>query len=417
MRIKEVENATGLTAKAIRLYESKGLLHVRRESESDYRDYTQEDVRRLKNIALLRQLDVPIRSIKDWTDGKCSIQEILRNVCEFTEGSKQEILLRQKMANDLLGEIDRYGEENLADHARELEELNSILDELGRIKRMQQGHLLRPVFATLYALGPVGMTLIWLQMGKTELAVYGFVASLIGVLICAFSWNQYRNVSKSERSTIGCLSTALMVLGAISSMIFVFIGVLSAQTALYVHDPSMIMVFRQPWSYLIFLFELEIIGAFQLLRKGVTLKLKPLLCAIMAALVLNGVLLYGCVTGVSVASDEGITRYSFWEPEGKQYRYEDIVHVETGFGGKFLGIPMRNTGTFYYKITYRDGTVENWGQCSSEREDEDSWEWMIRLDERVMDSGAEKSSNEENAEFCDMEQRYVDMLLRVIRNR
>ena len=44
MRIKEVEKTTGLTAKAIRLYESKGLLSVGRESENDYRDYTPEDV-------------------------------------------------------------------------------------------------------------------------------------------------------------------------------------------------------------------------------------------------------------------------------------------------------------------------------------------------------------------------------------
>ena len=40
MRIKEVEQRTGLTAKAIRLYESKGLLKPARETENDYRDYT-----------------------------------------------------------------------------------------------------------------------------------------------------------------------------------------------------------------------------------------------------------------------------------------------------------------------------------------------------------------------------------------
>ena len=38
MRIKEVESRTGLTAKAIRLYESKGLLKPARETENDYRD-------------------------------------------------------------------------------------------------------------------------------------------------------------------------------------------------------------------------------------------------------------------------------------------------------------------------------------------------------------------------------------------
>ena len=57
MRIKEVEQATGLTAKAIRMYESKGLLTVAREAENAYRDYTDEDVARLKTIAILRRLE------------------------------------------------------------------------------------------------------------------------------------------------------------------------------------------------------------------------------------------------------------------------------------------------------------------------------------------------------------------------
>lgn len=70
MRIKEVQEATGLTAKAIRLYESKGLLEPAREAENDYRDYSQADVERLKTIAVLRRLDVPVREIKSWTDGE-----------------------------------------------------------------------------------------------------------------------------------------------------------------------------------------------------------------------------------------------------------------------------------------------------------------------------------------------------------
>jgi hypothetical protein len=90
--------------------------------------------------------------------------------------------------------------------------------------------------------------------------------------------------------------------------------------------------------------------------------------------------------------------------------------VETGFGGKFLGLPLRGTGEFYYRVTYKDGTTEDWGECSSDF-DEDSWLWMIRLDEMVMASGAQKISSEENHEYCQMEQRYVEMLLEVIRNK
>lgn len=82
MRIKEVEQRTGLTAKAIRLYESKGLLKPARETENDYRDYTEEDVARLKTIAILRKLDVPVAVIKEWTDGKTEQRDILRKAAD-----------------------------------------------------------------------------------------------------------------------------------------------------------------------------------------------------------------------------------------------------------------------------------------------------------------------------------------------
>ena len=60
--------------------------------------------------------------------------------------------------------------------------------------------------------------------------------------------------------------------------------------------------------------------------------------------------------------------------------------------------------------------MEVWGGCTSDF-DEDTWLWMIRLDQLVMASGAEKISSEENSQYCQLDQRYVDMLLQVIRNR
>ena len=97
MRIKEVESRTGLTAKAIRLYESKGLLKPARETENDYRDYTEEDVARLKTIAILRKLDVPVKTIKEWTDGKTELRDILQKAAEQNrEASRENDFYRQQ---------------------------------------------------------------------------------------------------------------------------------------------------------------------------------------------------------------------------------------------------------------------------------------------------------------------------------
>ncbi|MBO5091202.1 MAG: MerR family transcriptional regulator, partial [Clostridia bacterium] len=63
MKINDVEKITGLTQKAIRLYESKGLINVSRE-ENGYRSYTQEDVELLKKIKLFRSVGMAISDIK-----------------------------------------------------------------------------------------------------------------------------------------------------------------------------------------------------------------------------------------------------------------------------------------------------------------------------------------------------------------
>lgn len=44
MQVKDVEKLTGLSTKAIRLYEEKGLIEVARNPINDYRDYSEENV-------------------------------------------------------------------------------------------------------------------------------------------------------------------------------------------------------------------------------------------------------------------------------------------------------------------------------------------------------------------------------------
>ena len=60
MRISEVAGLTGLNVSNIRFYERKGLLTPVREEESRYRDYTEEDVRRIKRILLYRKMGIPV---------------------------------------------------------------------------------------------------------------------------------------------------------------------------------------------------------------------------------------------------------------------------------------------------------------------------------------------------------------------
>lgn len=65
MKISEVMEITGLTKKAINYYEEEELIKPDINPENNYRDYSQSNVDELVQISVLRQLDVPVKVIKE----------------------------------------------------------------------------------------------------------------------------------------------------------------------------------------------------------------------------------------------------------------------------------------------------------------------------------------------------------------
>ena len=72
-----MEDLVGITKKNIRFYEKEGLLTPGRELENSYRDYSDDDVKRLLIIKLLRKLDMPISAISDVLEERMTLPEAL----------------------------------------------------------------------------------------------------------------------------------------------------------------------------------------------------------------------------------------------------------------------------------------------------------------------------------------------------
>lgn len=64
MKIKEMEQRTGIKSANIRYYEKKGLFVPKRMQDNNYRDYCEADVEVLERIKILRMLGVPITEIR-----------------------------------------------------------------------------------------------------------------------------------------------------------------------------------------------------------------------------------------------------------------------------------------------------------------------------------------------------------------
>ena len=101
MKIKEVEQLTGITKANIRYYESQGLISPNRESNG-YRTYAESHVKELLRIKLLRSLGLPIESIKTLCDGRISLEEALSERKSQFQGQHQELAVSEKIINVML---------------------------------------------------------------------------------------------------------------------------------------------------------------------------------------------------------------------------------------------------------------------------------------------------------------------------
>ena len=95
MKIKQVEELVGITQKNIRFYEDQGLIRVER-AENGYREYNLNDVKRLREIKLLRLIAVPIEDIKLLFSNKKSLDDILKAQVSYLENQRDNM---EKMRN------------------------------------------------------------------------------------------------------------------------------------------------------------------------------------------------------------------------------------------------------------------------------------------------------------------------------
>ena len=101
MRIGEISELTGLSISNIRFYEKKGLIEPAREAESKYREYTEADLLRLKQIALYRKMNLSIETISMILQEKITVEEAVTKQLEELEKQKEmlegSIVLCQKV--------------------------------------------------------------------------------------------------------------------------------------------------------------------------------------------------------------------------------------------------------------------------------------------------------------------------------
>lgn len=198
MKIKQVEELVDITRKNIRFYEEQGLLSVGR-AENGYREYGVEDVKRLKQIRLLRRLSVPIEDIKQLFEGKYTLEDVLERQEVQLERQKESIRRTQLFCRQLLEGEHRLESLDVDDCLEQMDQLERegvmFMDGTHRDihKKKQRGAILGAGVILFLALTSMGIILkmsmfrepLWVPLiflGITAVTCVGVVAALLSRL-------------------------------------------------------------------------------------------------------------------------------------------------------------------------------------------------------------------------------------------
>lgn len=103
--IGTIAGAAGVTVETVRFYESKGLLKKAQRNASGYRQYSDEDARRVRFIKRAQELGFTLREVKQLLDLRATTKARCGDVKKKTDAKLEEIESRirdlQKMRRAL----------------------------------------------------------------------------------------------------------------------------------------------------------------------------------------------------------------------------------------------------------------------------------------------------------------------------
>lgn len=282
----------------------------------------------------------------------------------------------------------------------------------------------------LIALGPVLWLFINIYDKNYENIVLNIVFVILGLTLVSYNIRNYLKVYNKKysasvdllRHIVSFTFYILLIAVIVISFIAFYIGIAFIQRKLFVKGEYLIYFIKSPYSYLLFV----ILAIVAIRIRMLFLRKEKEYSRNKGSVIWGGVnkfliliiipLIYIVITSVVVVTENGIYDYSFYNLKGTKYNFSDIEYVNTGFVNR-----GRNKGEFFYNIQLNDSKKIKLAYPSmtqpSDKYDNDSWQEYVDIDQYIMDSGAEKNSSENGSNYVQMDKRYVDKLLYVVRNK
>ena len=194
MFINEVEHMIGLSKKSIRYYEESGLLSPKRSGDNGYRIYNDDDIKKLRLIKFLRELNVSIKELKDLDSGELSLIDCMKDRVEKIQLEEAKYKKIRDMCNDIINCNYSYDEIEVDKYFTDINVLNKEGFTMRDVKTDRKRKKLECIFSSaIFGLFFVFFICLftYLQMTEEQMpwALYWFMICLFVLPIIGIIYN------------------------------------------------------------------------------------------------------------------------------------------------------------------------------------------------------------------------------------
>ena len=101
MRIKQVEEILGIDRETIRFYIKEGLI-APKQGSNRYREYSEEDIRQLKRILIMRDLEMSVADIRGVFSGETDFTAELKSSSDLLNEKQAAVTDSIRICNELM---------------------------------------------------------------------------------------------------------------------------------------------------------------------------------------------------------------------------------------------------------------------------------------------------------------------------
>lgn len=179
----EAAKECGVSVRTVQYYDTRGILVPSELTEGGRRLYSDEDIRRLKVICFLRELDIPINSIGELLSEETSEETISLLLDE------QERRLRSELdeGKKRLEKITALRRSLKMAQSPSLETIGDIAHMMENRKKLRKARIIVTIIGLIMDAVEIGTLVLWILRGIWQPFAVGMCA-VIACGVCIFCW-------------------------------------------------------------------------------------------------------------------------------------------------------------------------------------------------------------------------------------